>query len=182
MSKKASEAHRAQIEREVITCLYRLLNASDPQVPVDKHLAARCEEVLGDLLEERTLSEGFGYWGLIIESIDWEKPTRTTGPRYGLPLLRFVGHLGEALQQGGDIVISRIVAIQLLMEFQDESDAHFRYGHSDEEHWWIETTPEGERAIGYPVKLDVAEPPFDRMYGVPQEAFDRMLGIGNIQF
>ena len=68
------------------------------------------------------------------------------------------------------------------MEFQHESDAYLQYNHSDEEHWWIETTPAGERAIGYPVKLDLAEPPFVRMYGVPQEAFDRLLGIGNIYF
>lgn len=182
MPKKPSEAHRAQIEREVITCLYRLLNASDPQIPVGKYLVEECEEVLYNLLEERTLSAFSGKWGLIVEHIDWEKPTRSTDPRLGLALLRFLGHLGEALQQGGDAAIPRIVAVQLLMEFQNESDAYFQYGHSDEEHWWIETTPEGERAMGYPVKLDLAEPPFDRMYGVPQEAFDRMLGIGNIQF
>jgi hypothetical protein len=91
-----------------------------------------------------------------------------------------VGHLGEALQQGGDAAIPRIVAVQLLIELQDKFDGFLQYGHSDEEHWWIETTPEGERAMGYPVKLDLAEPPFVRMYGVPQEAFGRMLGIGNI--
>jgi hypothetical protein len=68
------------------------------------------------------------------------------------------------------------------MELQGESDGYFQYGHSDEEQWWIETTPEGERAIGYPVKLDLAEPPFDRWYSVPQEAFNKLLGIGNIQF
>ena len=180
MSKKYNETNRAQIERDVITCLYRLLNASDPQIPVERDFVGQCEEVLDCLLEERTLSAFIGKWGLIIEHIDWEKPTRSTGPRLGLPLLRFVGHLGEALQQGGDVAITRIVAVQLLMELQDKSDGYFQYGHSDEEHWWIETTPEGERAMGYPVKLDLAEPPFVRMYGVPQEAF-RLLGIGNIQ-
>ena len=182
MSKNTSEARRTQIERDVITCLYRLLNASGPQIPVEKNFVGECEEVLDDLLEERTLSAFIGKWGLIVEHIDWEKPTRSTGPRLGLPLLRFVGHLGEALQQGGDAAIPRIVAIQLLMEFQDKSEGYFKYGHSDEEHRWIETTPEGERAIGHPVKLDLAEPPFVRMYGVPQEAFDKLLGIGNIQF
>jgi hypothetical protein len=51
------------------------------------------------------------------------------------------------------LTIYRIAAIQLLMEFEEELDAYFQYGHSDEEHWWIETTPEGERAMCYPVKL-----------------------------
>lgn len=38
MLKKTSEVRRAQIERDVITYLYRLLNASEPQIPVGKHL------------------------------------------------------------------------------------------------------------------------------------------------
>ena len=60
MSKKTSDANRAQIEREVITCLYHLLNASDPQIPIEKAFVGQCEEVLDDLLEERTLSAFIG--------------------------------------------------------------------------------------------------------------------------
>ena len=71
MSKKTSEARRAQIEREVITCLYRLLNASDPQIPVEKNFVGQCEEVLDDLLEERALSAFIGQWGLAEDCLAW---------------------------------------------------------------------------------------------------------------
>ncbi len=63
------------------------------------------------------------------------------------------------------------------MEFEEHDDLHFRYGHSDEDHWWIATTPEGERVIGCPVKLDLPNAPLTRLYGAPQELFDHVFGL-----
>jgi hypothetical protein len=133
--------------------------------------------VLDSLLEERILSAYFGKWALIFESIDWTDPKRSTGPHCGLRLLQFLGHLGEALREGGDTAISRTSAIELLMELQEDTDLYFHYGSSDKTHWWIETTPEGERVIGFPAKLDLPEAPLTRSYSAPQELFDHIFDL-----
>ncbi len=168
MLAKLTSSDRAQTEREVITCLFHLLNATEPQVPVTKGFDEELEELLVSLLEEDILSVDFGTWGLIFECIDKANLKRSTGTRYGRPLLDFVGYLWLALHDGGDAAIPRTAAIQLLIAVQRKDSRYARYCIDTAGQWLIETTPEGEKAIGYPVKLSLPKPPLTLWYSVQQ--------------
>jgi hypothetical protein len=42
---------------------------------------------------------------------------------------------------------------------------------------WIVTAPEVEKAIGYPVKLALPEPPLTLFYSTPKRLFEHVFGL-----
>ena len=161
-------------DHEVLRRLYQLLEESEPGAAVGEDLSGMMREVIDGIVNGDALRPGCIDWSEIFDGIDWAHAGRQDGPRCGIRLLKFMGYLGQALEVQGEVMVPVVKAIELMIDFQDVT--YLQFGETETQ-WWIESTPEGTKAFGFPVHINLPKPPPVQGFR-PIDAFEDLAGDG----
>ncbi len=113
----------------------------------------------------------------IFDHIDWAHAADQDRPRCGIALLKFMGHLGLALREQGEVRVSVVKAIELMMWCQGNL-AYLTIDGSDRRPW-IVSTPQWMKLVGFPVEIELPNPLPN--FGISRgllDAFDNLAGEG----
>jgi hypothetical protein len=87
----------------------------------------------------------FGTWGIIWENVDWKRCCSGGGSEYyGANLLQAFGHLGEAVEMFGDVIIPIDVMLMVMVELQGKKLV-LKYSKDQK---WLQPTPFGSAQLG----------------------------------
>ena len=115
-----SELTTRKAERQLFLRLFDYMAKLEPLVPMRPEFTCEIGDWKFRMLNRQDFGTFyFGTWGIIWENVDWKGCcSGGASEYYGANLLQAFGHLGEAVQMFGDVIIPIDVMLMVMVELQ----------------------------------------------------------------